>query len=212
VPFPKISERSVDNFLSYFGTQTNRQTNKVWQNITSLAEVKKTVKDANIKTFINIYYFNFIYFSHNYDVADTACRATQLTFKELYDDLEQYITDAEQRWKHVMRVKRYLTDSNGLGGYGGDQCYLEGPPMLHLLRFVMLICWTTSCATCFKPGKHSCQLEESACIKILFFVLNRVRSTYWTDKTDEQVACITNTVSYLSFLPVFSAIGLSSLP
>ena len=57
---------------------------------------------------------------------DTACRATQLTFKELYDDLEQYITDSEQRWKHVMRVKRYHTDSNGLGGYGGDQCYLEG--------------------------------------------------------------------------------------
>ena len=57
---------------------------------------------------------------------DTACRATQLTFKELYDDLEQYITDAEQRWKHVMRVKRYHTDSDGLGGYGGDQCYLEG--------------------------------------------------------------------------------------
>ena len=57
---------------------------------------------------------------------DTACRATQLTFKELYDDLEQYITDTEQRWKHVMRVKRYHTDNNGLGGYGGDQCYLEG--------------------------------------------------------------------------------------
>jgi len=57
---------------------------------------------------------------------DTACRATQLTFRELYDDLEQYITDNEQRWKHVMRVKRYHTDNNGLGGYGGDQCYLEG--------------------------------------------------------------------------------------
>jgi len=57
---------------------------------------------------------------------DTACRATQLTFKELYDDLEQYITDCEQRWKHVMRVKRYHTDNNGLGGYGSDQCYLEG--------------------------------------------------------------------------------------
>jgi len=28
----KISERSVQNFLSYLGdTQTNRQTNKVWQ-------------------------------------------------------------------------------------------------------------------------------------------------------------------------------------
>jgi len=59
-------------------------------------------------------------------MVDTACRATQLTFKELFDDLAQYITDSEQRWKHVMRVKRYDTDVNGLGGYGGDQCYLEG--------------------------------------------------------------------------------------
>jgi len=25
-----------------------------------------------------------------------------------------------------MRVKRYQTDNDGLGGYGGDQCYLEG--------------------------------------------------------------------------------------
>jgi len=58
--------------------------------------------------------------------ADTACKATQMTFKELYDDLAQYITDVDQRWKHVMRVKRYHTDDNGLGGYGGDQCYLEG--------------------------------------------------------------------------------------
>ena len=49
-----------------------------------------------------------------------------MTFKELYDDLEQYISDCELRWKHVMRVKRYHTDNKGLGGYGGDQCYLEG--------------------------------------------------------------------------------------
>jgi len=67
---------------------------------------------------------------------DTACRATQLTFKELYDDLEQYISDTEQRWKHVMRVKRYHTDSNGLGGYGGDQCYLEGQSRLWPTDFV----------------------------------------------------------------------------
>jgi len=39
-----ISERSVDNFLSYLAdAQTDKQTNKVWQNITSLAEEKKVL-------------------------------------------------------------------------------------------------------------------------------------------------------------------------
>jgi len=40
----KISERSVHKFLSYLAdTNTDKQTNKVWQNITSLAEVKIAV-------------------------------------------------------------------------------------------------------------------------------------------------------------------------
>ena len=55
-----------------------------------------------------------------------ACRATEMTFKELFDHLEQYQPSAEMRWKHVMRVKRSLPDPNLPGGNGKDQCYFEG--------------------------------------------------------------------------------------
>lgn len=57
---------------------------------------------------------------------DAACKARTMNFSELYDDLAQFICDAEYRWKSVMRIKRCLTDADGLGGYGGDQCYFEG--------------------------------------------------------------------------------------
>ncbi|XP_076466777.1 microtubule-associated tyrosine carboxypeptidase 1-like isoform X2 [Babylonia areolata] len=56
----------------------------------------------------------------------TACKSTEMTFKQLFDHLGQFLDNPEQRWKHVMRVKRGLVDPNDLGGYGKDQCYFEG--------------------------------------------------------------------------------------
>ncbi|CAH1800094.1 unnamed protein product [Owenia fusiformis] len=56
----------------------------------------------------------------------TACMATKMSFKELFEHLEQYVSSPTQRWRHVMRVKRCLDDPNDLGGYGGDQCYFQG--------------------------------------------------------------------------------------
>ena len=52
--------------------------------------------------------------------------AKDMTFAELYDHLSLYIDDPEQRWKYVMRVKRTMTDCNGCGGNGNDQCYFTG--------------------------------------------------------------------------------------
>ena len=52
--------------------------------------------------------------------------ASEMTFKELFDHLAHYIRDDEQRWKHVMRIKRGLLNPNDLGGCGKDQCYFEG--------------------------------------------------------------------------------------
>lgn len=60
------------------------------------------------------------------DPADTACKSTEMTFKQLFDHLGKFLYNPEQRWKHVMRVKRGLIDPNDLGGYGKDQCYFEG--------------------------------------------------------------------------------------
>ncbi|XP_067946642.1 microtubule-associated tyrosine carboxypeptidase 1-like [Watersipora subatra] len=55
-----------------------------------------------------------------------ACMAETMTFKELFQHLEEYVQDPERRWHYVMRVKRHLPDPNDLGGLGKDQCYFEG--------------------------------------------------------------------------------------
>ena len=52
--------------------------------------------------------------------------ASEMSFRELYDHLEGYISDPEQRWKTCMRVKRHIHDPNSHGGSGADQCYFEG--------------------------------------------------------------------------------------
>ena len=49
-----------------------------------------------------------------------------MTFRQLYDHMAQYVHDKDLRWRHVMRVKRGVTDPNQLGGYGHDQVYFEG--------------------------------------------------------------------------------------
>ena len=59
-------------------------------------------------------------------LSDTACMSTEMTFKELFEHLEMYLYDKDQRWKYVMRVKRSLADCSELGGCGFDQCYFEG--------------------------------------------------------------------------------------
>ncbi|KAI0243036.1 hypothetical protein LSAT2_009090 [Lamellibrachia satsuma] len=64
----------------------------------------------------------------------TACMAVNLTFQDLYDHLEHYVSDRELRWKHVMRVKRVLSDASLVGGSGHDQCYFEGA--VHILRHI----------------------------------------------------------------------------
>ena len=57
---------------------------------------------------------------------DVACKATEMSFQELFDHLHLYIRDCNLRWKYVMRVKRGLQDANDIGGYGKDQCYFKG--------------------------------------------------------------------------------------
>ena len=58
--------------------------------------------------------------------------ASEMTFRELFDHLAVYMADKEQRWKHVMRVKRGLRDPSQQGGYGNDQCYFEGKLLFFL--------------------------------------------------------------------------------
>lgn len=57
----------------------------------------------------------------------TIWRALQLSFRELYDDLEQFLGDNhDERWDYCVRVKRGLQDTSQLGGFVKDQMYLTG--------------------------------------------------------------------------------------
>lgn len=54
-------------------------------------------------------------------------RALQLSFRELYEDLEQFLGDStEERWDYCVRAKRGLLDTSQLGGFVKDQMYLTG--------------------------------------------------------------------------------------
>ncbi len=56
-----------------------------------------------------------------------ACyKASELSFVELFNDLEKYVDNPKKRWKYVLRVKRGLSDTSQPGGLYKDQVYLEG--------------------------------------------------------------------------------------
>lgn len=64
-----------------------------------------------------------------------------MSFGELYDHLEKFVNDKEQRWKHCIRVKRGLDDVNVPGGYGKDQCYLEGDHNIRQISVHVVTCF-----------------------------------------------------------------------
>jgi len=54
-------------------------------------------------------------------------RASQLSFRELYEDLEQFLGDStDERWDYCVRAKRGLLDTSNPGGFVKDQMYLTG--------------------------------------------------------------------------------------
>lgn len=55
-----------------------------------------------------------------------ACKASEMSFIELFDDIARYVDDKLQRFYYVIRVKRGLEDTSVPGGYYKDQVYLEG--------------------------------------------------------------------------------------
>lgn len=54
------------------------------------------------------------------------CKASEMSFSDLYKDLEQYVDNPKLRYKYVLRVKRGLGDTSKPGGLYKDQVYLEG--------------------------------------------------------------------------------------
>ena len=62
------------------------------------------------------------------------CKASELSFKDLFKDLEKYVDNPRSRYKYVLRVKRGLNDTSKPGGLYKDQVYLEGALQLLELR------------------------------------------------------------------------------
>ena len=58
------------------------------------------------------------------------CKASEMSFYELYKDLEKYVDSPKLRYKFVLRIKRSLSDTSQPGGLYKDQVYLEGAVIL----------------------------------------------------------------------------------
>lgn len=73
-----------------------------------------------------------------------AYMAKELSFVDLFKDLEKYVDSPQARWKFCLRVKRGLTDTSQKGGLYKDQVYLEGAvkvlKMRNKLNFKALLC------------------------------------------------------------------------
>jgi len=67
------------------------------------------------------------------------CKAFEMSFAELFNDLEKYVDNPKLRYKYVLRVKRGLADTSQPGGLYKDQVYLEGA--LRLLKERKNIDW-----------------------------------------------------------------------
>jgi len=123
-----------------------------------------TVLNARVKY---LWYPALLYFS--------ACMASEMTFKELFDHLAHYIRNDEQRWKHVMRIKRGLQNPNDLGGCGKDQCYFEGA--IDILRQLDTIDFRLLMAgkICLEDLPRVRRMARQDCIKIPLFMRDMQR-------------------------------------
>ena len=67
------------------------------------------------------------------------CKAYEMSFVEMFKDLERYVDNPKTRYKYILRVKRGLADTSQPGGLYKDQVYLEGA--LKLLEHRKEIDW-----------------------------------------------------------------------
>jgi len=58
------------------------------------------------------------------------CRASEVSFSQLFNEVAKYVDNPKQRYRYVLRVKRGLADTSKPGGLYKDQVYLEGAMQL----------------------------------------------------------------------------------
>lgn len=102
-----------------------------------------------------------------------ACKASEMTFKQLFEHLKIYVENPEWRWRHCVRVKRGLLNPNDIGGYGKDQCYFEGA--VEILRNIDTIDFKVlmSGKVCFDEIQRVKKLARMECIRMPAFMRNQ---------------------------------------
>ena len=109
----------------------------------------QTVKDRVCKPFLYRSALNYY----------TAYMAKQMSFVDLFKDLEKYVDDPANRWKFVLRVKRGLVDTSQKGGLYKDQVYLEGAVKIlshrRAINFTALLCGKISLTDLVRPEIYS---------------------------------------------------------
>ena len=97
-------------------------------------QMVQTVKDGRCRPFLYRSALNYY----------AAYMAKELSFVDLFKDLEKYVDSPQGRWKFCLRVKRGLADTSQVGGLYKDQVYLEGAVRVLSLRnslnFTTLLC------------------------------------------------------------------------
>lgn len=97
-------------------------------------QMVQTVKDGRCKPFLYRSALNYY----------AAYMAKEMSFVDLFKDLEKYVDSPQARWKFTLRVKRGLSDTSQKGGLYKDQVYLEGAVKVlqqrHTLDFKALLC------------------------------------------------------------------------
>ncbi|KAH3729396.1 hypothetical protein DPMN_055364 [Dreissena polymorpha] len=113
-----------------------------------------------------------------------ACKATEMTFKQLFEHLTIYVQNPEWRWRHCVRVKRGLINPNDIGGYGKDQCYFEGA--VEILRNVDDIDFRVlmSGKICYDEVPRVKKMARLDCIQMPAFMRNQEKYK----KTLKQIA------------------------
>lgn len=86
----------------------------------------------------------------------SAYMASQMSFVDLFNDLEKYIDNPRRRWKNALRVKRGIADTGEPGGLYKDQVYLEGAIQIlrerHNIDFIGLYCGKLSLDDLKRPN------------------------------------------------------------
>ncbi|XP_044531593.1 uncharacterized protein KIAA0895 homolog isoform X2 [Gracilinanus agilis] len=63
----------------------------------------------------------------------TVYQASQMSFRELFQDVGKFVKDPNTRWDYCVRAKRGWTDTSQPGCFNKDQVYLDG--ILQILRY-----------------------------------------------------------------------------